>query len=87
MKPFTTDEVAARTLLPPEFEWLAITPTAGWIYAPYCRAGIGDDGLPFPHHGQWSQTIPLSLCGGVQRALGDAGTVNPSDDPSLVTFA
>ena len=65
---YTTEEEAARTLLPPDFEWLAITPTAGWIYAPCRRAGVGDDGLPFPHHGQWCQTILLSLCAGVLRA-------------------
>ena len=65
---YTTDEAAARTLLPPGFEWLAITPTAGWIYAPCRRAGVGDGGLPFPHHGQWCRTIPLSLCAGALRA-------------------
>ena len=65
---YTKDEEAARTLLPSGFEWIDITPTAGWIYAPCRRAGVGDDGLPFPHHGQWCRTIPLSLCGGVLRA-------------------
>ena len=68
VQPYTTSEASARTLLPPGFEWLAITPTAGWIYAPCRRAGVGDGGLPFPHHGQWCRTIPLSLCAGALRA-------------------
>ena len=68
VQPYSTSEASARTLLPPGFEWLAITPTAGWIYAPCRRVGAGDDGLPLPHHGQWCQTIPLSLCAGVLRA-------------------
>ena len=68
VQPYTTDEAAARTLLPPGFEWLDITPTAGWVYAPCRRASIGADGLRHPHNGQWGRTIPLSLCGGVLRA-------------------
>ena len=69
MLAYTTDEAAARTLLPGGFEWMDITPTAGWIYAPCRRAGRGSDGLAYPHHGQWCQTIPLSMCAGVLRAL------------------
>lgn len=68
VQPYTTNEASARTLLPPGFEWTDITPTAGWIYAPCRRAGIGADGMRYPHHGQWGRTIPLSLCGGVLRA-------------------
>lgn len=68
MSAYTTDKAAARTLLPPGFEWLAITPTAGWTYAPWRRAGVDAEGLPHPHHGQWAQTIPLSLCAGVMQA-------------------
>ena len=67
VQPYTTSEASARTLLPPGFEWVAITPSAGWIYAPCRRAGIDAKGLPYPHHGQWAQTIPLSLCAGVLR--------------------
>ena len=68
VRPYTTDEAAARTLLPAGFEWMHITPTAGWIYAPCRLAGTDQDRLAYPHHGQWGRTIPLSLCGGVLRA-------------------
>ena len=68
VQPCSTDEAAARTLLPAGFEWMDITPTAGWIYAPCRLAGADQDGLAYPHHGQWGRTIPLSLCGGVLRA-------------------
>ena len=70
---YTTDEEAARTLLPPGFEWMQITFTANWMYTPCRRAGIGADGLAYPHLGQWCQTIPLSLCAGVLR---DAGALS-----------
>ena len=66
--PYTTDEAVARTLLPPGFEWMQITWTAGWVYAPCRRAGIAPDGFSYPHHGQWGRSIPLSLSGGVLRA-------------------
>ena len=65
---YTKDEEAARTLLPSGFEWIDITPTAGWIYAPCRLAGADQDRMAYPHHGQWGRTIPLSLCGGVLRA-------------------
>jgi hypothetical protein len=65
---YTTDEAAARTLLPPGFEWMDITTTAGWAYAPCRRAGFNEEGLAYPHYGQWCQTIPLSMCAGVLRA-------------------
>jgi hypothetical protein len=64
--PYTTDEGTARSLLPPDFEWLAITYAAGCIYAPCRRAGL-DGELPHPHYGQWGQTLPLSLCGAAMR--------------------
>lgn len=67
VKPYTTDEAAARILLPSGFEWLQITYTAGWMYAPCRHAGISEDGLAHPHHGQRGPTIPLSFCGGILR--------------------
>ena len=66
--PYTTDETAARTLLPPGFEWIQATYTAGWDYAPCRRSGSDADTLPFPHHGQWGRTLPLSMCGAAMRA-------------------
>ena len=68
VQPYTTSEEAARSLLPPGFEWLASTWTAGWVYAPCRRQGLDKGGLSFPHHGQWGRTVPLSMCGGVLRA-------------------
>ena len=65
---YTVDEAAARTLLPPGFEWLVIIPTANKVHASYRRIGIGDDRLPYPYQGQWGWTIPLALCGSALRA-------------------
>lgn len=65
--PYTTDEPYARTLLPPGFEWMDVTPTDGGIYAPCRRTGLGADGLAYPHHGQWGRTQMLSMCGGALR--------------------
>jgi hypothetical protein len=64
---YTTDEAAARTLLPPGFEWLATTYAAGWVYAPCRRSGLNGE-WPYPHHGQWGLTLPLAMCGAVLRA-------------------
>ena len=64
---YTNEEEAARTLLPLGFEWMTITPTAGWVYAPCRRAGTYAGGQAYSHHGQWGRTIPLSVCGGVLR--------------------
>jgi hypothetical protein len=57
--PYTTDEAAARTLLPPGFEWMATTYAAGWVYAPCRRSGLQPDRVPYPHHAQWGRTLPL----------------------------
>src|SRR3712207_1647184 len=65
--PYTRDEAAARSLLPVGFEWMSNTYTASSVYAPCRRSGL-DGGLPYPHHGQWSVTLPLSLCGAALRA-------------------
>ena len=66
--PYTTDEAAARTILPPGFEWVTATYAAGRVYAPCRRSGRDADTLPFPHHGQWGRTLPLSMCGAAMRA-------------------
>ncbi|MBL6082558.1 hypothetical protein JMJ56_31835 [Belnapia sp. T18] len=66
--PYTTDEAAARTLLPSGFEWITATFAAGRVYAPCRRSGRDADTLPFPHHGQWGRTLPLSMCGAAMRA-------------------
>lgn len=68
VQPYTVDEAAARTLLPPGFEWLVIIRTAKKVHASYRRIGVGDDGLPYPYQGQWGWTIPLALCGSALRA-------------------
>lgn len=47
---------------------MMVTWTAGWVYAPCRRAGIGADGLSYPHHGQWGRSIALSFSGGALRA-------------------
>ncbi|WP_043339059.1 hypothetical protein [Belnapia moabensis] len=65
---YTTDAEAARTLLPLGFEWITATYAAGRVYAPCRRAGRDADTLPFPHHGQWGRTLPLSMCGAAMRA-------------------
>jgi hypothetical protein len=65
--PYTTEEEAARGLLPVGFEWLPNIPGAGTIYAACRRSGMDGD-LPHPHHGQWSATLPLAMCGAAMRA-------------------
>ena len=66
--PYTTDEAAARTLLPPDFEWIDITPAAGWIFAPCRLTGVNTVGMPYPQHGQWGRTMALSRCCSVLQA-------------------
>ena len=65
---YTTDEAAARTLLPPGFEWMPTTYSAGWVYAPCRRSGLVADGVPFPHHDQFGRTLPLAMSGAAMRA-------------------
>jgi hypothetical protein len=50
--PYSSDEAAARTLLPPGFEWLATTYAAGWVYAPCLRSGLSKDRQLHPRHWQ-----------------------------------
>jgi hypothetical protein len=67
VQPYTTDEAAARSLLPEGFEWLDPVYSAGAVYAA-CRRSGTDDGLPHPHHGQWGRTALLAACGAAMRA-------------------
>jgi hypothetical protein len=64
---YTTAADAAQSLLPAGFEVLPAIFGGGAVYAA-CRR-IGTDGeLPHPHHGQWSTTLPLAICGACLRA-------------------
>jgi hypothetical protein len=65
--PYTTDAAAARSLLPPGFEWRDPVYSSGFVYASCRRSGM-DGEWPHPHHGQWGPTRPLSMCGAVLRA-------------------
>lgn len=65
--PYTTDEAAARSLLPDGFEWLDPVYSAEAVYAA-CRRSGTIDGLPHPHHGQWGRTALLAACGAAMRA-------------------
>jgi hypothetical protein len=66
--PYTRSEAAALALLPDGFEADWPTTIAGEVYAAVWRSGIGPDGLPHPHHGQWGATRALALCGAAMRA-------------------
>ena len=66
--PYTTDIAAARTLLPSGFVELGPLFNVGAVYGSRRRAGVGSDGLPFPHHGGWGATLPLALCHAAVRA-------------------
>src|SRR3954470_5099539 len=65
--PYTRNEAAARSLLPPGFEWLPSTYSGGAVYAA-CRRSGQDGEWPHPHHGQWGAALPLAMCGAVVRA-------------------
>lgn len=65
---YTTSEAVARILLPPGFEWMPATYSAGWVYAPCHRSGLDTGGLSYPHHEQWCRTVPMAICGAVLRA-------------------
>jgi hypothetical protein len=64
---YTTQEEAARGLLPAGFEWIPIAFARGGVYVACRRSGL-DGELPYPHHGQWGATLPLAICGAVMRA-------------------
>ncbi|MBL6459208.1 hypothetical protein JMJ55_28195 [Belnapia sp. T6] len=65
--PYTTEKAAAVQLLPPGFEWMPPTYASGLVYASCRRAGRDGKWL-YPHHGQWSATEPLAMCGALLRA-------------------
>ena len=65
--PYTSDEAAAEQLLPPGFEWRQPDYSGGAVYASCRRSGM-DGPWPHPHHGQWSATQPLAMCGAALRA-------------------
>lgn len=65
---YTSDEQAARLLLPAKFEWMEHTYSGDRIYAACRRSGRDDDGLRYPHQGQWGHTLALAMCGAVMRA-------------------
>ena len=46
---------------------LPATYTGGVVYTACRRSGV-DGELPYPHHGQWGTTPPLTMCGAVMRA-------------------
>jgi hypothetical protein len=64
---YTTVKSAAEEPLPPGFEWRDAVYAAGQAYASCKRIGM-DGAYPYPHHGQWSATEPLAMCGAVLRA-------------------
>ncbi|MBL6082054.1 hypothetical protein JMJ56_29175 [Belnapia sp. T18] len=65
--PYTTDKNAAAQLIPPGFEWRESTYANGQGYASCRRSGTGGK-WRHPHHGQWSATEPLAMCGAALRA-------------------
>jgi hypothetical protein len=68
--PYTVDEAAARVLLPPGFEWMDITPTAGWIDAPCRRSVLSADGQLYPQSALLSKPPALSSSPRTAAALG-----------------
>ena len=60
-------EDAAQSLLPAGFELLPAIFGGRAVYAA-CRRSGTDGELPHPHHGQWSTTLPLAICGACLRA-------------------
>ena len=61
---YTSDEAAARGLLPAGFEWHASSFASDAVYATCRRAGL-DGNLPHPHHEQWGRRLrwPGRHCG------------------------
>lgn len=64
---YTTDELAARLLIPKGFEWQQPVYSAGSIYAACRRTEMDDTGLNRPHAGQWGCTLALAMCGAAIR--------------------
>ena len=65
--PYTTEEEAARGLLPAGFEWLEATYAGAAVYVACRRSGMDGEFL-HPHHGQWGATLPLAMARAVMRA-------------------
>jgi hypothetical protein len=65
--PYTTTKSAAAELLPPGFEWRQPDYSGGAVYASCRRSGM-EGPWPHPHHGQWSASEPLAMCGAALRA-------------------
>jgi hypothetical protein len=65
--PYSSNEAAARLLLPVGFEWSEADCSNGLVYASCCRQGI-KAGLPTSYHGQWGRTAALAMCGAAIRA-------------------
>ena len=86
-QPYSTREEAARALLPPGFEWMLVMHSAKSVYAPCRRTSVDGEELSFPHHGTMGPDHPAIPVRWRTASMGDAGTVNPADDPSLVTLA
>lgn len=64
---YSHNEGASRLLLPAGFEWCDPVYSSRAVYA-FCRRTGFVDGSQHPHHGQWSQTPALAMCGAVLRA-------------------
>ena len=64
---YTTDEGAARSLLPDGFEWLEPVHSAGVVYVACRRSGM-DGEFSYPHHGASGRTALLAACAAALRA-------------------
>ena len=67
VQPYTTNEAAALSLLPADFEWLDPVYSSGVVYIGCRRAGL-DGRWPRPHYGHWGNTSALAACGAALRA-------------------
>ena len=65
---YTTNDDAARSLLPKGFEWTQPVYSAEVVYAACRRKGKGPDGENHPHVGQWGRTLALAMAGAAVRS-------------------
>jgi hypothetical protein len=66
--PYTSDDAAARSLMPPGFEERAGSfPSVGRVSASLGRPGL-HNGLPYGSHSQSGATFALAFCGAALRA-------------------
>ena len=68
VEPYTTNDDAARTLLPDGYEWCAPIYSAAVVYAACRPAGLDANGESHPHTGQWGRTLALAMAGTAVRA-------------------